>query len=497
MSKHDVEAVQYSLGRPSQRTGLGGYSMKTTVVVAIGFFGYLLAHLAGQAIFGFLVVLPVTALVTAMVTVQWAGRSLATTLRMIVQDSGRKRAGEHIYLSGELSRVPGGHHRLPGVLSRTKVLRGTDVDHQPFAAIVDGPARLATVMLDCQLTGQTPMTQEERNIKTSEWSRWLSMMSFSGDIDSVATVVSTRPGTGQLVAKEVDSIVAEGVPPIAEQIMREAGSTLATGVPEILSHIAITVRFDGESLADEAFMDQLATRVPGWYQQLAWAGIIASPMDEEEIVARVHAFYNPAAEADLETLEVGGQPHGVSWADAGPSVARTTPSNYYHDGCISVSWEMKDAPRSTFEDTLLTGLMAPHARAIRKRVAVVYRPYEAGQGVYKVESEYRDAKSASNSSKKITPADTGLRLEHTEAARRAQARGAQLGRYSLFVTATVDDLATRDRVVHEVEQLGSGASVRLQVMNRQQDTGFVISCGLGQVPWKKETTDLSHTALGM
>lgn len=341
------------------------------------------------------------------------------------------------------------------------------------------------------------MTQGERNTKTAEWSRWLSLMSLSGDIESVTTVVATRPGTGQLVAQEVDSIVAEGVPPIASQIMREAGEQLATGVPEILTHIAITVRVDGETLPDATFMDQLATRIPGWYQQLSWAGIIASPMDEEEIVARVHAFYNPAAEADLETLEVTGKSHGMGWVDAGPSVAVATPSTYFHDGCASVSWEMKDAPRSTFEDTLLTNLMAPHPRAIRKRVALVYRPYEAGQGVSKVESEHRDAMAAANSSKKIQSANAGLRLEHTEAARRAQARGAQLGRYSLFVTATVDDLTSRARVAHEVEQLAAGASVRLQVMRRQQDTGFVTSCGVGQVPWTKETTDLSQAALGM
>lgn len=497
MSKQDAEAPQYSLGRPPQRTGLGGFSMKTTLVVAVGFFAYLMAQLAGQAVIGFLVILPITALVAALVTVQWAGRDLATTLRMIWQDSARKRAGEHVYLSGELSRVPGGHHRLPGVLSRTTVVNGVDSDHQPFAAIVDAPARQVTVLLDCQLTGQTPMTQIERNTKTAEWSRWLSMTSLSGDIESVATVVATRPGTGQLVAQEVESIVADGVPAIAAQIMKEAGEQLATGVPEILAHIAITVRVDGDALVDDAFMDQLGTRVPGWYQQLAWAGIIASPMTEEEIVGRVHSFYNPAAEADLETLEVAGQPHGITWVNAGPVLAVTTPSTYHHDGCQSVSWEMKDAPRSTFEDTLLTGLMAPHPRAIRKRVALVYRPYEAGQGVSKVESEHRDAMAAANSSKKIQSANAGLRLEHTEAARRAQARGAQLGRYSLFVTATVDDPSTRDRVVHDVEQLAAGASVRLQIMRRQQDTGFVASCGLGQVPWTKETTDLAQAALGV
>ena len=41
---------------------------------------------------------------------------------------------------------------------------------------------------------------------------------------------------------------------------------------------------------------------------------------------------------------------------------------------------------------------------------------------------------------------------------------------------------------HDIEQLGAGASIRLASMDRQQDTGFAITCGAGQVPWNKETT---------
>ncbi len=95
---------------------------------------------------------------------------------------------------------------------------------------------------------------------------------------------------------------------------------------------------------------------------------------------------------------------------------------------------------------------------------------------------------AANSSKKITSATAEIRLEHTEAARRAQARGAQLGRFSLFVTATVGQDEDLLRVVHDVEQLGAGSSIRLRPMRYQQDVGFQITCGVGQVPWRKQST---------
>lgn len=490
MAELDAKVPQYSLGQPPKRTGLGGMSMTTTAIIAVGFLVFLLVQFSGMGFGAGLTVLALTAGIAGLVTFQWGNRSLATMTRMFVQHQARRRRGEHVYLAGELSKVPGGFRRLPGTLARSVLVAGVDSDHQEFAALVDAPARTVTVLFDCQMTGQTPMTQEERNLKTAEWARWLALLSLSGDIEHVATIIAVRPGTGQLVAQEVEAIVAEDVPPVAAQIMEEAGQMLSVGVPEIVSHIAVTFHVDGEALNDNGFLDSLATRLPGLYRQLSWAGIIAAPMDREETVARVHQFYNPPSEPDFEELAVMGLPHRLAWEDAGPGYARTRTGTYEHEGCTSVTFEMRDAPRSTFEDGLLTGLLSPHERIERKRVALVYRPFEAGKGVSRVEGEHRDAMVAANSSKSIRSANAELRLEHTDAARRAQARGAQLGRFSLFVTATVTDQEQLDRVEHDIVQLGAGASVRLQKMTRQQDTGFVTTCGVGQVPWQKETTDL-------
>lgn len=490
MAEHDITVPQYSLGQPPRRTGLGGMSMTTTAIIAVGFMTFLLAQFAGAGFKVGLIILLVTAVVAGLVTFQWGNRSLATMARMAMQHRTRRRRGEDVYISGEMSKVPGGFHRLPGTLARTYLVDGVDSDHQEFAAIVDAPARTATVLFDCQMTGQTPMTQQERNMKTAEWARWLALLSLSGDIEHVATVVAVRPGTGQLVAQEVEAIVADDVPPVAAQIMAEAGQMLSVGVPEVVSHIAVTFHVDGEALKEGGFIDSLATRLPGLYRQLGWAGIIAAPMGADATVARVHQFFNPPSEPDFEELDVMGLPHGMDWENAGPGYARTKAGRYEHEGCTSVSWEMRDAPRSTFEDGLLTGLLSPHERVERKRVAVIYRPYEAGKGVSRVEGEHRDAMVAANSSKSIRSANAELRLEHTDAARRAQARGAQLGRYSLFVTATVTDREQLERVEHDIVQLGAGASVRLQPMTRQQDTGFITTCGVGQVPWQKETTDV-------
>lgn len=490
MSKFDDDQpIPYSLGQPPQKTGLGGLSMKTTAVLASGFMLFLFLQIGGLARIGWTIVLPVTLIVAGLVTFKWGNRSLAEYAQILHHDSKRAKARGHVYVSGALSRVPGGYRRLPGLFARTEAFEGTDTTGKPFVMIVDRPRHEVTVVLDCQLTGQTAMTQSERNSMTAEWARWLANFSLSGDIKHVVTVVASRPGTGELINNEVASIINPTAPEIAQRIIREAGQVISVARPELLAHIAITVKVDGDLIKDNNFIPHLANRVPTWSSTLAWAGIMAEPMSYETAVSRIHCFYNPAAEADFEQLSLHSEGHGIAWENAGPTVAITTPKYYDHDGVRSVSWEMREAPRSTFEDTILRGMIEPHERVERKRVALVYRPFEAGAGASRVEAEHRDAMVAANSSKKITSAKAEMRLELTEAARQAQARGAQLGKTSLFMTATVADDDDIDRVCHDVEQLAAGSSIRLHMMRRQQDTGFQITCGFGQVPWDKSTTN--------
>lgn len=482
------EAVQYSLGQPSVRTGLGGFSMKVTAIGGVGFISFLLLQLMGLAKWGFALVLPLTIVCAVMISVKWAGRSLADTFQLMWQNQRRKNAGGNLYFSGAGSRVPLGKRKLPGLLARTEMLEGTDTNGHQFGVILDRPRRDATIIFDCQLTGQTAMTQAERNMQTAEWSHWLSGLSLAGNIKHAVIVVGSYPGTGELISHEVKSLISPTAPAVAKTIMQEAAEAISVGIPEVYAHISVTYNVEGDMLIEDSFVHQLSTAISPMYESLAWAGILAHPMSAADITARAHVLFNPASEQDFEQMAVDNENHGLSWDDAGPSSAITLPGVYHHDGCASVTWEMKEAPRSSFEDTLLHKLIQPHDRLDRKRVALVYRPYESGTGASRVEDEHRDAMVAANSSKKLTSARAEMRLEHTNAARHAQSKGAQLGRYSMFVTATTDDPSDLRRISTEVVHLAASSSIRLQVMKRQQDVGFQVSCGLGQVPWDKATT---------
>jgi hypothetical protein len=159
----------YSLGQPSRRTGLGGLSMKTTAVIGAGFMLFLLMILGGQGLLAFTVVLPVTAIVGLLITLTWQGRSVAQVIQLKWQSLQRRRHGEDFYLAGPSSKIPGGRWRMPGLLARTEVVESTDANGQTYAVIIDRPRRRATVCFDTQLSGQTAMTQTERDQLTASW----------------------------------------------------------------------------------------------------------------------------------------------------------------------------------------------------------------------------------------------------------------------------------------------------------------------------------------
>lgn len=486
MAQDDVKPIKYSLGSPRARTGLGGLPAKTTAVIGIGAFVALVGIMFNLWRFGITVVI-ITAITAALVHIKLGGRSLIANLMMMVLDQDRRRKGEDTYVSGALSNAPGGTMRLPGTLARTRLVAGEDVRGRPFAAIVDDPLRLVTVVFEAFLAGQSAMTAEERNDLTAAWGGWLASLSLTGDIEAASVTVQTRPGSGQLLRREVSTLLDDNAPELARRIMWEATENLTEGIPELAAHVAVTVKVDPATLGDDSFIDSLATRLPAWYEGLSWAGVQAEPMDEVKLTGLVHTMFVPAADGDMEQLLSRGVDHCLAWEDSGPSVAQTRKLSYHHEGVVSRTWEMEQGPRAAFEDTILRPLCAPHGRVPRKRVTLIYRPFEAGKGAHLVEAEHRDAMVAANNGRAITKATAMLRLELTEMSRAAQARGAQLGRFSLFVTATATSEEEMKKVAQDVQQLGAASSIRLRPMSRQQDAGFAIACGIGELPWKKDT----------
>ena len=97
----------------------------------------------------------------------------------------------------------------------------------------------------------------------------------------------------------------------------------------------------------------------------------------------------------------GSRP-ALSWEDVGPAAADARAECYWHDGAVSVTWAMSQAPRGEVRENVLARLIAPHGEIARKRVTLLYRVIDPGEAARIVERDLHNAEFRVNSSARPT-----------------------------------------------------------------------------------------------
>lgn len=483
-----TELRLYTLGEKSQRTGMFGLPMRATIIAGVAFIVAMLVLMQGGLAAGALIALIATTyLVPAVMRI--GNRTLYEVAQMRLQFWRAQASGATIYRSGPNSRVPGGRYRLPGALAKTELHVGRDVAGNDFALIRDRALNQYTVLMDAASRGQEPLTVPDRNSMTAEWGAWLAELSLNDDVIAATVTVESYPTTGQDLMAAVRNSVVESTPEIARRIQAESAVQFARGKLVTRSWIAVTFKAATamQRRDPEAMATDLGFRLPGLYQRLDYAGVSATPMSPEDAVGLAMRCYRPDLEETINTARLAGESLGVDWDDAGPSAAMARWNSYRHEDWVSRTFEMAAPPAAAFPDHILRPLLEPKADIPRKRVSLIYRPIPAGDGVKQVEKEHNDAANAANKTRSIGKASAGLRLERTDAARQALARGGQLGEYSLLTTITLRDPELLDQGAAIVGQLGNRSQLRLHSANGQQDAAFAAGLGLGVLLDQKST----------
>lgn len=477
------ETRTYVLGRFRERNFIGRLPRRTMMAIAPG--GLLAVILmASSAIKESLVVAFITVIAATITHFQRDGRSIWTMAQLWVNKIIRKAWGEDTTISGPESLMPAGQFRFGGLLAATEMLEAVDINGYPYGIIVNPVTRTATVVVSAQLTGEVLSTEEEKDRWTAQWGRCEALWASSGDVAAVVSVVHSRPATGMLALREVNTIIDDNADPLAQKIVYERAEILHNHVQEQTFHIAFTVRVSMSHNRDFGFVAQLSNRLQSFYTPLATAGIQdPTPMTAADMTARAHEFAVPGAEEDLEQLRVAGEDHGLAWRDAGPSIMVECGDRVFHDGAYSVAWEMVAGPSATFEQHHLAPLFRTHDRLVRKTNVLVYRPYPPGDGQRLVDQEHRDALVSINNGRKIKSADAELRLEATEASRQALARGARYGRRSMYVMATYAPGEDQAVLETDIKDLGAECQVMWRRMDGMHDAAFQYCLGMGALPF--------------
>lgn len=458
--------------------------------VTLGCFGAIVtvlgaAALAGPQAAGVLALIEAAVLVPAAITID--GQTGYERGIAVFQWLTAVRRRETIYRSGAFSSF--GTCRLPGLMAGSKLHEFPAAAGPRFGMIHFPDHHLYTVMLKAWPQGARAVDQPQVNQWVAAWGQFLASLGGQADIVQIVVVNDTIPETGNRLAAEVLGITRANAPDLAKQIMSQAAQELPTDAVRSESWVSVTFKATTPARRKnpEEQAVEIGRRMGGIVTALADAGVRARPMNAGEIIALVRRSWDPAAEADLEEAAERGVSHGISWADAGPVSYDEHKGHLWHDGTVSVTWEMDAAPAGTVRERVLQRLIEPNVLEVpRKRVAIVYRPHSAGDATAIVDDDYRNALTAVNASRNhLGSAHADLRVRAADLAREQQAAGHGVTRFAVLVTVTAPEGAGQRADIPAIDaitrDLGVQARLKLRRCHRYQAAAFAACLGAGVV----------------
>ncbi|RFU23085.1 hypothetical protein D0Z06_03885 [Geodermatophilus marinus] len=402
-----------------------------------------------------------------------------------------RRRGAHLYRSGALGCTPWGTAQLPGLAAGSQLSEWQDARGRPFALVWLPSTGHATVVLVSEPDGASLVDQDQVDTWVAHWGVWLAGLGHEPGLVAASVTVETAPDSGARLRREVASALDPRAPELALAVLREVVETHPAGSATVTAYVALTVAAGRggrrRGVADVA--RDLAARLPGLTTGLSATGAGAvRPATAQELCEAIRVAYDPSAAPLLDEAHAAGDVPELRWDDVGPTAAQAAWGWYRHDGAVSVTWSMTEAPRGEVFSSVLADLLAPHPDVDRKRVTVLYRPLDPGSAARVVEQDRRTADFRAIATSR--PSARALADQQAAAlTAEEEARGAGLVDFALLVTATVADVDLFDdpRAAVEaartaVEGLAATARTRLRPVHGSQDSAFAAALPLGIVP---------------
>lgn len=487
MSVSTAAAVRPTYGnwRRPRRAGLGPFGLIGTVAIFGGLVMVLLASLISLTA-ALIALAPLVIFVAPLAVRTQDGRNPYQLMALRIGWVRRKSKGATSYVSGPLSRRPGGRFGPPGLLSRVTMLEGRDAYDRPFGVLHKPDRNLYTIVLGCEPDGGSLVDPDQMDVWVASWGQWLSRLAHEPGLHGATVIVETAPDPGTRLATEVLPRIRNNAPHVARAVMEEVVESYPAASSEMHTYIALTYRFAPQRKRDHAeTITNLATRIPGLLNGLVGAGGgSALPLSAERMAEIVRVAYDPAVAGDVLVARAQHGSTGLEWSDAGPAAAVETVRNYQHDSGVSRTWLLTLAPRGTVHSSVLRGLLEPAPGTRRKRVALIYRPIDPATSARIVESDRRAAQFMATSRRGMVQARAASEARATEQTAAEEAAGAGLVEFSLMVTVTVDsddELADANATVRNLE---AAARLSLRPADRMQAAAFTCTLPVGILPWE-------------
>ena len=437
---------------------------------------------------------------------------------------GRRRR-QHLYSSALTGPVSFGAARLPGLLANSTLLSAVTAHGEPFALIHLPSTKHYAVMIRCDPEGSQLVDVETVDEWVACWGGWLARLGHEANLDACTVTVETAPDPGSRLAAEVQAMLTDDAPALSRAMLTEAAASYPHGSAAVTAYVTLTFsarrishteaegvlsRQDGGQGAVSAgtgtapskgkgksaagvrssqeMAAQIGRRLPLLLHQLRSAGAgTAAAMTPAEVAETVRVAYDPAAAELLDRARAQQARHEVDhkplvgWDDAGPVAQVEAWDHLRHDSGASITWQMVDVPHGAVQSRVLEQLLEADEQLARKRVTLIYRPHDPASAARVADADVRTAVGRASLRQGESRASESLHLASARQSAAEQATGAGLTRFSMLVTATVDDPAKLAQAAEVIDQLGPACQLRLRRCYFSQAAAFAAALGVGVV----------------
>ncbi len=474
----------YGNWRAERGWGLGSLSTAGTATVFVAVLAPLLAVSVAP-----LVAVPLfagSAIVVAGVMVRIGGVSLVDVIVRRARFHRARAAGWTEWSGGVLTEHPRGAD-LPGVLAP---LRPVDVDDGRggrHALLWHRRTGTLTAVLRCSPIGLDLADADRADAWVAAWGALLADLGYNPLVRHLAVTVDTAPTGGSTVRDHLAAALDPTAPALARRIIAELADLTPATTADADTRVAVCM---DPARATPRPPDLLAAavevgqRLPAIENQLAACGVaVLGRASTDWLCGRIRSAFDPHVRADVTRLAGPDEQPALSWADAGPVGAQERWERYRHDGGLSVTWGLREAPRQAVTAGVLAPLLAPGP--FQRRVTWLYQPYPAEQAATRVENEITSGQVrrawAQRTHRDETQRERDDRARAVQSARE-EAEGAGVGRFTLYVTTTVTTDAHLPAAIADVEQRAGQAKLRLRRLRGGQAAGFAAGLGFGIDP---------------
>ena len=469
--------------------GLFGLSLGAVIASGAGLILAMLFVVKGNTA-GMLGVLGATAAIVLLGFVRFGGLTLLERAANGFSLARRRRTGEAFYVTGPMGTLPAEFaERLPGALLDVDAVSGRDGLDRPFTLLHHKAVGQLAAVFGCSPDGAAMQDQSTVDAQVANFGGWLSEHSVEDGLAGATIVVDSASESSAAMVQAMRDTVAPDAPAFAKDVLGAAAGTLParTATVNVYATLVYDVAELGGTRDLETAVAEVAARMPYQSASLQTAGAgNARPLAEAELSQAAQLAYQPTRDAELALDELAGHGNARPFSQAGPGFFDDSHGRVvFHDGVASMTLMMTVPPGAHITARSFERVFAPNAKFLRKRVALIYRPVDPGQGSRTVDALVKNAQWRIDTRRgRATGFDRAAR-DVAEKTEEQLAKGARLSAFALMVTVTFapTEKAYRDALT-QVKSLMNSVILSYRFVEHAGSAAFHTTLPFGVLPWK-------------